>query len=158
MRQLEKLVVLGVIDRLWQEHLYAMDDLRQGISLRAHAQIDPLIAYKEESFKMFSEMEISLKQDVAANIFRSSIRPPVESSSERMIHEQVRAFGRNLPAPAPSPGPDQRGVPPGLPPGAPPPGPGRESQETIRRDGRKTGPNDPCPCGSGKKFKKCCGR
>ena len=158
MRQLEKLVVLGVIDRLWQEHLYAMDDLRQGISLRAHAQIDPLIAYKQESFKMFSEMENSLKQDVASNIFRSSIRPPVESAPERFIHEQVRAFGRNLPAPAPSPGPSPAAAPPGMPPGVPPPGPGRESQETVRRDGKKIGPNDPCPCGSGKKFKKCCGR
>ena len=158
MRQLEKLVVLGVIDRLWQEHLYAMDDLRQGISLRAHAQIDPLIAYKQESFKMFSEMENNLKQKVAANIFRSSIRPPVESMPERFVHEQVRAFGRNLPAPPPSPGSAPMGSPPGLPPGVPPPAPGSGPQVTVRRDGKKTGPNDPCPCGSGKKFKKCCGR
>ena len=146
MRQLEKLVVLGVIDRLWQEHLYAMDDLRQGISLRAHAQIDPLIAYKQESFKMFSEMEENLKEKVAANIFRSSIRPPVESAPERFVHEQVRAFGHNLPAPAPSPGAAPMGTPPGLPPGTPPPPPGSGPQVTVRRDGKKTGPNDPCPC------------
>ncbi|MEA1927947.1 MAG: SEC-C metal-binding domain-containing protein, partial [Candidatus Auribacterota bacterium] len=158
MRQLEKLVVLGVIDRLWQEHLYSMDDLRQGISLRAHAQIDPLIAYKQESFKMFSEMETNLKAKVAANIFRSSIRPPVESLPEQFIHESVRAFGRNLPRPAPSPQPGARETPPGLPPGAPPPESGSSPQTTIRRDGKKVGPNDPCPCGSGKKYKKCCGR
>lgn len=158
MRQLEKLVVLGVIDRLWQEHLYAMDDLRQGISLRAHAQIDPLIAYKQESFKMFSEMENSLKQEVAANIFRSSIRPPVENAPEQFIHETVRAFGRNLPAPPPLQRPAEMGVPPGLRPGGPPVEPGPGLPETIRRDGKKIGPNDPCPCGSGKKFKKCCGR
>ena len=159
MRQLEKLVVLGVIDRLWQEHLYAMDDLRQGISLRAYAQVDPLIAYKEESFKMFSEMENSLKQEVAANIFRSTIRPPVESASERFIHEQARTFGRNLPVPPP-PQPPPAGMlpPPGLPPGAPPPEPAAGPRETIRRAGKKIGPNDPCPCGSGKKYKKCCGR
>ncbi|KQC14135.1 MAG: preprotein translocase subunit SecA, partial [Methanosaeta sp. SDB] len=63
MRRLEKLVILGVIDRLWQEHLYSMDELRQGISLRAYAQVDPLIAYNQESFKMFSAMENSLKQE-----------------------------------------------------------------------------------------------
>ena len=75
MRQLEKLVVLGVVDRLWQEHLYNMDDLRQGISLRAYGQRDPLIEYKQESLEMFSELETHLKQEVAANIFRSSVRP-----------------------------------------------------------------------------------
>ncbi|MFH1039526.1 MAG: preprotein translocase subunit SecA, partial [PVC group bacterium] len=158
MRQLEKLVILGVIDRLWQEHLYAMDDLRQGISLRAYAQVDPLIAYKEESFKMFAEMENSLKQEVAANIFRSSIRPPVESISERFIHEQVRAFHRNLPVPEPAlthAGPEP---PFGGRSGAPPPEPGASPPPPYRRAGKKTGPNDPCPCGSGKKYKKCCGR
>ncbi|MDP8214277.1 MAG: preprotein translocase subunit SecA [Candidatus Euphemobacter frigidus] len=159
MRQLEKLVILGVIDRLWQEHLYTMDDLRQGISLRAYAQVDPLIAYKEESFKMFSEMENSLKQEVAANIFRSTIRPMVESISEHFIHEQVRAFGRNLPAPAPPPlPPDRMGVSPGMGPGVPPPETASVPAPTYRRAGKKIGPNDPCPCGSGKKYKKCCGR
>jgi len=103
-------------------------------------------------------MEKKELDEVAANIFRSSIRPPVESAPERFIHEQVRAFGRNLPAPGQAPRPAPSPAPVGAPPGVPPPGPGPRSQETVRRDGKKIGPNDPCPCGSGKKFKKCCGR
>ncbi len=158
MRRLEKLVILGVIDRLWQEHLYGMDDLRQGISLRAYAQVDPLIAYKEESFKMFAEMENSLKQEVAANIFRSSIRPPVESVSERFIHEEVGAFSRKRLVPAPSAPAAGLEPPPGFPQGAPAPEPALVSRGTYHREGKKTGANAPCPCGSGKKFKKCCGR
>ncbi len=156
MRRLEKLVILGVIDRLWQEHLYAMDELRQGISLRAYAQVDPLIAYKEESFKMFSKMENSLKQEVAANIFRSTIRPPVESTSGSFIHESVRAFsGKGGGQPS---GPAAVGPGGSPPPGRQPREPALVSSGPYRREGEKTGPNDPCPCGSGKKFKKCCGR
>ncbi len=160
MRRLEKLVILGVIDRLWQEHLYSMDELRQGISLRAYAQVDPLIAYKQESFKMFSAMENSLKQEVAANIFRSTIRPPVESASGNYIHESVRAFsgGDRIRPPARAAVPAGRPPPPGFPPAGPPPEPVPVSSGPYRREGKKTGPNDPCPCGSGKKFKKCCGR
>ncbi len=158
MRRLEKLVILSVIDRLWQEHLYSMDELRQGISLRAYAQVDPLIAYKQESFKMFSEMENSLKQEVAANIFRSSIRPPVETTSGNLIHESVRAFSGGRRERRSAPVPAGREVPPGMPPGEPAPEPALAPSGPYRREGKKTGPNDPCPCGSGSKFKKCCGR
>ncbi len=158
MRRLEKLVILSVIDRLWQEHLYAMDELRQGISLRAYAQVDPLIAYNQESFKMFSAMESSLKQEVAANIFRSTIRPPVEFARGSMIHESVRAFSGDRREKAPAPALAGREPPPGFPPGGPLPAPAPVSSGPYRREGKKTGPNDPCPCGSGKKFKKCCGR
>jgi len=163
MRQLEKLVVLSVIDRLWQEHLYNMDDLRQGISLRAYAQRDPLIEYKQESLKVFSELENNLKHEVAASIFRSSVRPPLERMPEEFIHKEVRAFGGNIPGPPPRPSPERQPSMAG-PPGLPPPGTGpappsaEAPPSTFRRPGKKIGPNDPCPCGSGKKYKKCCGR
>ena len=165
MRQLEKLVVLGVIDRLWQEHLYNMDDLRQGITLRAYAQRDPLIEYKQESLKVFSELESNLKQEVAANIFRSSVRPPLERIPEEFIHKAVQAFGGDIPRPQVPPPPEREPSlvgPPGMPP--PPvepgalPGPSSDIPATFRRPGKKIGSNDPCPCGSGKKYKKCCGR
>ncbi len=164
MRRLEKLVVLSVIDRLWQEHLYNMDDLRQGVSLRAYGQRDPLLEYKQESFKMFAELENSLKQEVAANIFRSSIRPPVESTAEKFIHEEIGAFGGGIPParavrpPAAPPLRPQAAPPPGLEHAPPPPPSSETGAATYRREGKKIKPNEPCPCGSGNKFKKCCGR
>jgi len=161
MRRLEKLVVLGSIDNLWQKHLYAMDDLRQGISLRAYGQQDPLLEYKKESFNMFSELEESLKNEVAANIFRTTVRPAFVPSLGKMVHDSISAFGGGSPPPpqAPSgrdglPIPGDAPPPPGFPRGAPPGTP----PSPVVRDGAKIKPNDPCPCGSGKKYKKCCGR
>lgn len=107
---------------------------------------------------MFSEMENSLKQEVAANIFRSSIRPPVETTSGNLIHESVRAFSGGRRERRSAPVPAGREVPPGMPPGEPAPEPALAPSGPYRREGKKTGPNDPCPCGSGSKFKKCCGR
>ncbi len=167
MRRLEKFVVLTVIDRLWLEHLANMDDLRQGISLRAYGQRDPLVDYKQESYEMFSNLEANLKQDVAGAIFRASVRPPpVVRAPERFIHEEVAAFSGRLPVrprgPAPSrpvPAAALLGGPPGeLFPGAPPSEPAPAAPVTVRREAAKVGPNDPCPCGSGKKYKKCCGK
>jgi preprotein translocase subunit SecA len=165
MRRLEKLVVLSVIDRLWLEHLANMDDLRQGISLRAYGQRDPLVDYKQESYEMFTNMEANLKQEVAGAIFRASIRPPpLTRAPERFIHEEVAAFSGRLPAkpqarPRPAPAAAMAGGDPGeLFPGAPPAESAPSAPVTFKREAAKTGPNDPCPCGSGKKFKKCCGK
>ena len=116
---------------------------------------------------MFSNLEANLKQEVAGAIFRASVRPPpVVRAPERFIHEEVAAFSGRLPVrprgPAPSrpaPAAALSGGPPGeLFPGAPPSEPAPAAPVTVRREASKVGPNDPCPCGSGKKYKKCCGK
>ncbi len=154
MRMLEKGVILRVIDNLWLEHLYNMDDLRQGIGLRSYGQRDPLVEYKQESFKMFSDLENSLKQEVANNIFRLSTRPAVTPLPGRLVHEAVRAFGS---APPPSRA-QRRAAAAAAARSGREPEPEEAPVSTFRRPGKKTGPNEPCPCGSGKKHKKCCGR
>jgi len=110
MRLVERMVMLRVIDRLWIEHLTAMEDMRQGISLRAVAQQDPLVVYKREGGNLFDGLLASIKHDVVHNIYRVSI---------------TREPPRRKPA-------------------------------VIA--GKRVGRNDPCPCGSGKKYKHCCGR
>ena len=145
MRMLERYVMLGTIDRLWKEHLYNMDGLREGIGLRAYGQRDPLIEYKKESFEMFSEMISHLNEDITVSIFRSTASPDsmreLEPEEPRKYeHETVSAFsGAPVERSAPPP-PEEMGPP-----------------SVIRRSGTKVGRNEPCPCGSGKKYKKCCG-
>ncbi|MGA8657250.1 MAG: preprotein translocase subunit SecA [Chthoniobacterales bacterium] len=164
---LERYVVLNAIDRLWQEHLYAMDGLREGIYLRSYGQKDPLVEYKTEAFEMFSQLMASINNEVLSNLFRST--------TNLMAFEHFLA---SLPFNLPQ-------APEGLPilnTQHPPrsqsgPIPGREVLGLTRHDGDengerdlelvipssrretpKVGRNDPCPCGSGKKFKNCCGR
>ena len=158
---LERYVILNAIDRLWQEHLYAMDGLREGIYLRSYGQKDPLVEYKAEAYEMFSQLMASIKNEVLSNLFRST--------TNLMAFEQ---FLSSLPFNV-----VQR--PEGPPPARTPTGPlprrenlgvGRDDQTenngdelelvipTVRREAAKVGRNDPCPCGSGKKYKNCCGR
>ena len=158
---LERYVILNAIDRLWQEHLYAMDGLREGIYLRSYGQKDPLVEYKAEAYEMFSQLMASIKNEVLSNLFRST--------TNLMAFEQ---FLSSLPFNV-----VQR--PEGPPPARTPTGPlprrenlgvGRDDQTenngdelelvipTVRREAAKVGRNDPCPCGSGKKYKLCCGR
>jgi preprotein translocase subunit SecA len=139
---------------LWQEHLYEMDSLRYSIGLRGHGQRDPLLEYKAEAFKMFDELMVSVKTEICHNIFRSA--------SSMMAFENFR---RNLP-------PTITHQPPAAAfPEPPKPDQGRPSDIVSQaaedlnkpkpkpvRSGLKVGRNDPCPCGSGKKFKNCCGR
>jgi preprotein translocase subunit SecA len=158
---LERYIILNAIDRLWQEHLYAMDGLREGIYLRSYGQKDPLVEYKTEAYDMFSQLMSSIKSEVLSNLFRST--------TNLMAFEQ---FLSSLPF----------NVPQRLEPGQParaPAGPiprrehlglaGEEHGErngdelelvipAARREAPKVGRNDPCPCGSGKKYKNCCGR
>ena len=124
MRRLERLVMLHVIDRLWVDHLTAIDDLREGIGLRAYGQRDPLVEYKAEAFRMFQDLLAAIKHDIVHMIYHAT-------------------FQREAPRPAPQPVAASRG-------GSPRPEPTRVA--------RKVGRNDPCPCGSGKKYKKCHGR
>lgn len=123
LREIERVVLLRVVDNKWMDHLDAMDQLRQGIGLRAYGQRDPLIEYKFEAYQMFQAMISSIQEDTIRWVFRARVAEPRRESVRRMVEnrdaEEVRQPVR--------------------------------AENKIRR-------NDPCPCGSGKKYKKCCGR
>jgi preprotein translocase subunit SecA len=163
---LERYILLNAIDRLWQEHLYAMDGLREGIYLRSYGQKDPLVEYKAEAYEMFSQLMGSIKSEVLSNLFRST--------TNLMAFEQFLAtlpFGLNAPdlgqaggarPPGPGPGPIPRrenlGLSSAQTAGN---GDGEGDVELVIPQRQKTatvGRNEPCPCGSGKKYKNCHGR
>ncbi|MFC1724686.1 preprotein translocase subunit SecA [candidate division KSB1 bacterium] len=145
MRQLERLVVLRVIDEKWKEHLYETDQIKEGIGLRAYGQKDPLIEYKQESYRTFVEMLKTINQESIELIFKAQIGPPPSREQRRADrYSYVKSDSSGM-------GYDG----------------GPEEEESERpRAGKKApvkvekrvGRNDPCPCGSGKKYKKCCGR
>ncbi len=145
---LQRHTVLEAIDRLWQEHLYAMDQLRSSMSLRVYAQKDPLVEYKNEAFGIFKNMMDQVYIDVAKNLLRltitriESLEELLSSMPQEMIHSTLEQLGENAFAPV------QQDIP-------------REQEEhvnfTFHRETPKVGRNDLCPCGSGKKYKKCCG-
>jgi preprotein translocase subunit SecA len=149
----ERMVMLQVIDRHWREHLYALDGLKEGIGLRGYGQRDPLVEYKRESFELFQAMNESIQEEMLRTLFHLEIlpgsRPP----------EEVRAARPPLLAAT---------HPVGLPGALPPPptqeltyqGGGEASArpQTVVRQSPKVGRNDPCPCGSGLKYKKCHGK
>ena len=160
-KSLERYIILNAIDRLWQEHLYAMDALREGVYLRGYAQKDPLIEYKTEAYDMFVELMANIKNEVLNNLFRSTSNlqafenflatlpqfllreegptAPTATADARMRHP-VSAMA--------AVGGDGDGD-----------GAGEVSLDLpIRRSLPKVGRNEPCPCGSGKKYKNCCGR
>src|SRR5947207_1686647 len=165
-KSLERYIILNAIDRLWQEHLYAMDALREGVYLRSYAQKDPVIEYKAEAYDMFVELMANIKNEVLHNLFRSTSNL---QAFENFLATLPQFLLRET---APGAGPD--GEPGGG--GAKRPagvrtnlpttstrGPEPENGEyaidlPVRRSGPKVGRNEPCPCGSGKKYKNCCGR
>jgi preprotein translocase subunit SecA len=175
MRVLERLVLLQVIDKHWRDHLYELDRLKEGIGLRAYGQRNPLLEYKSEAFDMFMEMIESIQEESVQLLFTAQIGapPPPEShvSVDRAYHPE--AGGTPPPsAEAPPAGqPDfaspQEGRSAGSGIAAPKAGQrrrraatpeqGADAREPVRK-AKKVGRNDPCPCGSGKKYKKCCGR
>jgi preprotein translocase subunit SecA len=153
LKEVERFTILSAIDKLWQEHLYEMDSLRYSIGLRAHGQRDPLLEYKAEAFKIFDELMVNVKSEICHNIFRSA--------SSMMAFENFRL---NLPTTTTHTAPGAFTEPP---PKADPHASDIVSQAAAdlnkpkpkpARTGPKVGRNDPCPCGSGKKFKNCCGR
>ena len=131
-------VFLYAIDSRWREHLYALDTLREGISLSAYGQKDPLVEYKRESFDLFREMMRDLYKDALTMLFRAQVRG-VEERRRQPVRRPVRAYKPEASA-APAGGPAE---------------PAKAVQS--RRSAEKVGRNDPCPCGSGKKYKRCCG-
>jgi len=148
-KSLERYITLGAIDRLWQEHLYNMDSLREGVYLRAHGQKDPLIEYKQEAYKMFEELMGNVKDEVLHNLFRST--------SNIMAFE---SFLANLPQFLSAPDESSIAAGTGAPEPQPQPEPDPEVQLNlpVRREEPKVGRNEPCPCGSGRKYKDCCGK
>ena len=148
---LERQIILNAIDRLWQQHLNAMDQLRSSIGLRAYAQKDPLVEYKQEAYRMFDELMMAIDQDIMMNMFRSATSAAAFENMFANLPQQLMAMDDPMDAlPV-----DENGMPvqAGEAPDEQP-----EIQITFRRDHEKIGRNDPCPCGSGKKFKKCCGK
>jgi preprotein translocase subunit SecA len=147
---LERYVVINAIDRHWQEHLTEMEDLRRSISLRSYGQKDPLVEYKAEAYKYFEELMNSVRLEICTGLFRSASNL---ESFENMLSILARSARTQGPENAPPP-PAAAAAPAAGAPAAP------EIQlpkVTIRRELPKVGRNDPCPCGSGKKYKHCHG-
>ena len=152
---LEKYVILNAVDRLWQEHLYAMDGLREAVYLRAYGQKDPLTEYKTEAYAMFVELMESIKNEVLNNLFRSTtnlqaFEQLLASVPRHLLQQDLLGseghFGANegeidTTQTAPQTAFEQA------------------MNAPVQRAPQKTvGRNEPCPCGSGKKYKSCCGR
>ncbi|MCR5481638.1 MAG: preprotein translocase subunit SecA [Clostridia bacterium] len=152
MRELERMILLRVVDNKWMDHIDAMDQLKSGINLRALGQQDPAAAYAHEGFDMFEVMIGSIKEDTV----RFCLNVTIQTRTER---KQVIGSGEGrkddyVDESRQSAGRPQEGQMPGA-----APVPQREhKQETVRRTQPKVGRNDPCPCGSGKKYKNCCGK
>lgn len=130
MRELERVILLRNVDSKWMEHIDAMTELRNGIGLRAYGQYDPVIEYKREGFDMFDAMIDAIREDTVRMIFLAQIRRQEEPKREQVAHE-TSAQGADD---------------------------GSKVKPTPHRAAAKVGRNDPCPCGSGLKYKKCCGK
>ena len=151
LREIERLVLLSVIDNRWREHLYEMDYLQEGIGLRAVGQRDPLVEYTNEGFRMFQEMQESIKEDFARYVFHVEI---VREDQQQVT--RAREEKRQAPVPAMAGGP---AVDPGDVEGrAHPPAEGQGVAQIEQARSEKIPRNAPCPCGSGKKYKMCHGR
>jgi preprotein translocase subunit SecA len=145
MRTHERIVMLQIVDSQWKDHLYAMDHLKEGIGLRGYGQRDPLIEYKRESFEMFEAMWDRIEEESVRYLFL--LQPVIrEQAAETVPRPRPARLLFNDPSTSPSSFAR------------------RESQggvdvavKTVKRSSAKVGRNDPCPCGSGKKYKKCCG-
>lgn len=152
MRRLERFTILQIIDERWREHLYEMDQMKEGINLRAYGQKDPLIEYKSEGFRLFTEMLALINEQVLGQIFRAVLDQEPRQESRRaarpmrMIHQTATGMGFS------GGGTEKDGK------GGPAQAEGRPGKPKPVKVAAKVGRNDPCPCGSGKKYKKCHGR
>jgi preprotein translocase subunit SecA len=152
---LERYVVINAIDHHWQEHLTEMEELRRSIGLRSYGQKDPLVEYKGEAYKYFEELMTNVRLQICTGIFRSATNLQAFENMLSILARSARTEGpENPPAPA-APPPAQLEAPAGE--SAPPAEDVSLPKVTIRREAPKVGRNDPCPCGSGKKFKHCHG-
>ena len=128
MRELERVVMLRVVDEYWMDNIDAMDDLKQGIGLRAYGQHDPVVAYKEEGYEMFQAMIEAIRHETVRRMFLVQVRPQQEIKREKVAKETGTTAATKS----------------------------QVKKQPVRTAAKKVGPNDPCPCGSGKKYKKCC--
>ena len=128
MRELERVITLRVVDEYWMDHIDAMDELKQGIHLRSYGQHDPVTEYKEQGFEMFESTVAAIREETVRRMFLVQLRPTQEVKREKVAKET----GTNA-------SPDSA-----------------VRRQPVRNADKKVGPNDPCPCGSGKKYKKCC--
>jgi preprotein translocase subunit SecA len=135
MRYHERMLMLNIVDSQWKDHLLAMDHLKEGIGLRGYGQRDPLVEYKKESYDLFESLMGRIEEDTLRFLF---LLQPVEEQKQAEQMERKRKRAEFVMS-------QQSGN-----------GDGNASQ-TVKRDSAKVGRNDPCPCGSGKKFKKCHG-
>ena len=146
LRYLEKVIMLQSIDYHWKDHLLGVDQLKEGIGLRGYGQKDPLVEYQKEAYQMFLEMLDRIKKDTIEKLFAIQIAKEQEVSEVKLERKQtfVMSRGERAASDAMSTGMNAGG----------------ETEDgkgvTVRREGKKVGRNDPCPCGSGKKYKKCC--
>ena len=129
MREVERVVLLKNVDTQWMDHIDAMDELQKGIRLRAYGQQDPVIAYREEGFDMFDAMIDTIRENTARMILTVRLKTP-EAPKREAVAKETGTTSSDTPA----------------------------VKQPVRKNGKKPGRNDPCPCGSGKKYKKCCGR
>ena len=127
MREPERVVMLRVVDEYWMDNIDAMDDLKQGIGLRAYGQHDPVIAYKEEGFAMFEAMIQAIREETIRRMFLVQVRTNQPIKREKVAKETGTTAAKS-----------------------------EVKRQPVRTAAKKVGPNDPCPCGSGKKYKKCC--
>ena len=131
MRRIERFVMLQTVDNLWKDHLLSMDHLKEGIGLRGYAQQNPLIVYKREGFALFQSMISRVKEEALNILFRIQVMTPEKLEEMNKPDDPKLVFSRG-----------DEGV----------------RKKPSKRDTDKIGRNAPCPCGSGKKYKKCCGR
>jgi len=130
-RHLERIVMLQTVDNLWKDHLLSMDHLKEGIGLRGYAQQDPLVVYKKEGFELFQEMVSRIKEETLGILYRIQISEPQNIAELQQPKEQEMVFSS---------------------------GDEPAKKNPVKRAQKKVGRNAPCPCGSGKKYKKCCGK
>ena len=127
MREMERVIMLRVVDEYWMDNIDAMDDLKQGIGLRAYGQHDPVIAYKEEGYQMFEAMITAIREETVRRLFMMQVTPTQQVQRQKVAKEVTAGT------------PDKT-----------------VRQQPVRNKDKKVGPNDPCPCGSGRKYKQCC--
>ena len=160
MRELEKVVMLRIVDNKWMEHLDHMDMLREGINLRAYGQRNPLVEYKIEALEMFEEMEGAIQDQIATLMYHAAIVLPTvnqeegeapeeqpqmtEQQKQQALAKEKSQLQDHLSMARASHGDNVSAA--------------EAKKKPVKENGEKVGRNDPCPCGSGKKYKNCCGR
>ena len=149
LKHLEKMIFLGVIDSNWKDYLFNVDQLREGIMWRSYGQRDPLVEYQREAFQMFTDLIKTVDESIVERLFKTFAveerfaRGIFKKEEETFIHEDYSALKA---------GPAKPNIPEAMPDTRP------SRDETYKRETPKVGRNEPCPCGSGLKYKKCCGK